>query len=353
MESQPSKLQRMHPAWFATGMSTAGTALLLLLNPLKSTSLDEFAGAVLLYLSAMAAVVLSGFGLTRLFRHRSAFNADLHHPQLGPLVAAWPAGLLVLAVAVAQADLTNVAMQSFGAQFAIGLLTIGLLGTLYVGFNFFFWVVTSSEHNLVMMSGTWFIPAVPLVLVPNAIIRLTKLEVIATTIDTFALSLGFWSAGFGLFLLLAAIVGNRLLTLAPPPAHMAATWWIWLAPLGAGGLGLLAIGDLAVELGLFDTPATFLVLASALWSFGLWWIAFVAMLLFRQRNEMHFHLGTWGFGFPSAAFAALTLAIGDRLEISLLQNLATIFATVTFLLWIYLAVRTLQGVASGQVFKRA
>ena len=349
MSSQ--KLAGMHPAWFAALMSTAGTSLAFLLDPFPERDFDEVVGISLLAVAGLAALLLLTAFAFRLWRHADLVRTDLSHPVFGPLTSALPAGVMVLSVAVAQSGVRGI--LDGVAPLAAALLALGLAGTLVLGFLIYLDVVNGAESGAAAMTGTWFIPVVPLVLVPNALIRLVGLEFIGHSEGVALLAVSIWGAGLFLFVVLAAAVGNRLLTLPPPPAAMAATWWIWLAPAGAGGLGALASADLLAGSELLETPAILWPIAMVLFGFGLWWLLFAGTLLWRQRAAMHFHLGTWGFGFPSAAFAALVLALGGRLEIAGLQALGSALVSLTLPLWLYLSWRTAQGIRSGKVFKRA
>ncbi len=47
-----------------------------------------------------------------------------------------------------------------------------------------------------------------------------------------------------------------------------------------------------------------------MWGFGLWWMIFAINIFISSRKEINFNLGFWGFGFPTAAYASLSLEIG-------------------------------------------
>lgn len=346
-----TRLETLHPAWFAAVMSTAGVSLAFLLDPLPNLAADEAVGTALLGVAALSALALVTLFVLRWLRHSQLVVADLAHPMFGPLTSALPAGLMVLAVALAQAGVRGIV--SGAAPVALGLLAVGLAGTLGFGIAFYLSVVNTVDSTPQAMTGAWFIPVVPLVLVPNVLVRLVALKFLDASAGVALLGVSAWGAGLFLFVMLAAAVGHRLLTLAPPPAAMAATWWIWLAPAGAGGLGALASSDLLAGSGLLPSPALLWPIAMVLFGFGAWWSLFSATLLWRQRASLHFHLGTWGFGFPSAAMSALALALGARLEIPALKSAAAFLIALTLPLWLYLAWRTAQGVRSGKVFQRA
>ncbi|GAA4378537.1 hypothetical protein GCM10023152_25290 [Agromyces bauzanensis] len=101
---------------------------------------------------------------------------------------------------------------------ALVFLVPGLAGILIVGVAFYTRVIGSTDVPLQAVSGNWFVPVVPLVLVPSI---LTRTEVLGGPIDSASLAfaaVATWGIGFGLFLLLTAIIGGRLLIASPPAA---------------------------------------------------------------------------------------------------------------------------------------
>lgn len=203
------------------------------------------------------------------------------------------------------------------------------------------------------ITASWFVPVVPLVLVPSIMVRVSAL---APDLDaSFAAIVGIigWGIGFGLFLLLSTVIGGRLLTHEPPAPHAVASWWAWLAPIGAGSLGVVSLSVLlndALGWSVLGDVASFVI--SAMWGFSLWWALFAGTIILRQIRRVTFHIGLWGFGFPTAALVSLTLEVGRRWE-------ALWIGYVGMALWIvmlagvaFLAAKTVQGMASGRIWQR-
>lgn len=353
-----SKLKSMHPAWFASALTSAGIALMLLFDPLPFTNLDSALGTVLTVVTFAILLVTIPLMAVRFIRFRADFIADFQHPNFGPLFAAAPAAILVGSIAIGQMMIQEKLSRGIFEPITLGLIVIGAAGTLTLGLLFFTNILNSSELPIVAMNGSWFIPVVPLILIPNALIRLVADNQADSALETWSLyafiSLLALGAGLFLFGLLAAIVGYRLLTQPAPPAHAVATWWIWLAPLGVGGLGIIATGSLLTTA---VSDLTYFHLAKALatgfWGFGIWWLLLASVMVLKVRKQIHFHLGLWGFGFPSAALTTLTLQISEQYwQLSLLDNLAAVFAIATTLLYFWLVWLTIRSVQTGKAFIR-
>jgi len=210
-----------------------------------------------------------------------------------------------------------------------------------------------------VISGAWFIPSVVLVLVPSVAARLGLLTSSWHSAGVAVLATAAWGAGMVLFFVMAPVIAWRLITSNAPPAQQAGSLWIWLAPAGAGGLGLLAITRLAATLS-SDPAARAIPLlgqigATALWGFGLWWTLFAARLIATARRRgggLPFHLGSWSFAFPTAAFTALTVELGRSWNVDVLKWLGAAGFIVTLLVWAWLAIETVRAMLTGTIYSR-
>lgn len=348
-----SRVAGFHPAWGAVAMTASGVALVSLLDPWAGSGADEVVGAVTLALALVVAIATSVVFIARLAAHRHAFTDDLANPGMGAMTAAWPASLLIAALAVLQAGVIELVDDTAALWVALVFFVPGLVGTLIVGVAFYTRVIGSTDVPLQAVSGNWFVPVVPLVLVPSI---LARIEVLGGPVDPASLAfvaVATWGIGFGLFLLLAAIVGGRLLIASPPPPHAAPTWWIWLAPIGAGAIGIISISRLsAVSEAWADASSAAFLVAAMLWGFGLWWAVFAGIVIFRQRRELHFQLPVWGFGFPTAAWIALTVELARHWELAWLAAVGAVLWVVLIGAFVAAVVATILRLRSGAIFHR-
>jgi C4-dicarboxylate transporter/malic acid transport protein len=351
-----SKIANLHPAWSALPLGTAGIGVISLFDPVPYLSFDEYIGFGLTVIAVLLFLVIFTLHIARIIKYPQNFKEDLKHPLFGAMLGTLPASSLVLGLAIAQLAQTFFIAQSVLGYVAFALAVIGVLGALLVGILFFSSIVKNTELPAASISGTWFIPIVVFVLVPSVMIRVADLTQVFNGGLTYLLTFAALGAGILLFVFLGAVVGWRLLATPPPPAQMAPSWIIWLAPAGAGGLGILAsmrmlqvFGDqnlnLVIEiLGIFG--------ASMFWGFGIWWLIFTIAMLLPQRNSLHFHLGSWGYVFPIAAIGALTIELSRIWDTQAIVYLGIVFWMVALLIWLWLIFRTTQKTLSQEIFQR-
>jgi C4-dicarboxylate transporter/malic acid transport protein len=357
-EHAPSRVSTWHPGWMGVVLGTAGVAVAGLVDPLPSLRIDEAVGAALALVAVVLLPVLLVPYLRRSLRHRDAAGADLAHPGLGALYGTVPAALLVTGLALAQLAVIGW-LPTWTAWLVAALMAVGLVGAVALGIAFFSGVIGKEQVPAEAMTGAWFIPIVVLVLVPSVVVRLVALEPAWRSTSWLVLAAASVGAGFLLFLLLAPVIAWRLVTAPPPPSHQAATWWIWLAPAGAGGLGLLATarmtgvaaGGAAAEV----LPWAGLVVATGVWGLGTWWALFAGRVLVttsRASGGLPFHVGSWGFAFPTGAMTALTVELGRSWDAPVLQVAGAVGFVVAVVVWARLAAQTLGAVRSGKAFAR-
>lgn len=346
-------IKNLHPGWAVIALGTSGVAVSSITVPLPNTAINKYAGLGFIVIAAVLATIAVCTYFIRFIRYRDLMTADIANPGVGALIGAVPSSVLVLTLALAQATVEGYLPTTFGVTLVTTLLAIGLVFAILVGILFFRGVVIHDELPVQMISGIWFIPIVVMMVVPNILYRLVILEPswASPTITFLAISL--WGAGIFLFLLLAAVIGWRLLVAAPPSATMAPSWFIWLAPLGVGGLGLMSITHmLAASISASAgeaIEAMGLLGATAMWGFSLWWLVFSLSIIWTHRANLTVHLGTWGITFPLASFVSLTAQLGRGYDSNLLTWMAGIGWVAVLLVWAWVMAGTIKGVRSGHI----
>jgi tellurite resistance protein TehA-like permease len=354
-----STLSSWHPGWTGAALGTAGVAAVGLADPVGGSPVDTWVGAAAAAIATVVLLVLLVLLLLRLVRHRDQAARDLANPGMGAQYGTGPAALLVVALTWTQLALLGW-LPAGTAYAAAVVLVAGVALALVVGVGFFHGVVARDEVPTAAITGAWFVPIVVLVLVPSVVIRLVVLEPGWATSTALVLTAAAWGAGLSLFLLLAPIIGWRLLTASPPAAHAAPSWWIWLAPAGAGGVGAIAMTRLAAlvvaEPAVTDVlPVLGLLVGTALWGFGLWWALLATRAVLAARavaGGIPFHVGTWGFVFPSAAMTLLTVELGRSWGSAPITWLGAAFAVGVLVLWSVVSWLTVRGLRDRSILDR-
>lgn len=351
-------IDTFHPGWPGVSLGTAGVAIATLFDPLPGSNFDTQLGTGLVALALLFLLAIFLISAMRLLKHRQSFLEDLANPGMGALFGTLPAAMLVIALDLAQLGIEGKISKDFAAYLAFILALTGILLALGIGFAFFSRVINHAELPVAAISGAWFIPVVVLVLAPSTFIRTERLLESTSLNIVFVLSVALWGAGFFLFIFLAGVVAWRLITTPTPPAHMAATWFIWLAPFSAGALGLIAIFRWSAEIFSFTGSNMDLVNALemmaglSLWGIGTWWLAFAIFQIMRMRRELHFHIGSWGFSFPLAAYTALSLELGRMTQLNEISNYASLVWIILVVIWFILIQKTILGLISRSIFNR-
>ena len=132
---------------------------------------------------------------------------------------------------------------------------------------------------------------------------------------------------------------------------------------GSDGVGALALVRLAVaEATTFggSAPAVAtgsLLLASALFGFGIWWLGATAtatvMVRYPAQGPLPYGLGWWAFTFPVGAFSMATLTLGSAWRLGAVTDLGVGLVALLLVLWLVVAGRTLWATATGEIWKPA
>lgn len=322
-------------------MGTAGLALAFLQE-------SDFVGGVvfvaiargLLVVASLLALVLLPRYVTRP-RDRETFARELSDPAHGAMLATFPAGLLVLAVAWAR-----VGSEWIGATIGLGisavLVSAGAL--IAIGLSIV-WASAQGrgDVDLAGVNGGWLIPPVMSLIVPLSIAP----QMVAHPEQApwlLAIGLGFYGVGAFLFLAIFALLIARIALRPPLPHAMSPSLWIPLAPSGILGLALLRLTQAAAGVGILPESAVTLgIVASAMGiGLGLWWalFAFGDLLRVRRSGGLAFHPGWWGFVFPVAAMQLSIAALGAVLGSTVVQAAGLMGFVVLLAVWLLVAIRT-------------
>jgi len=171
------------------------------------------------------------------------------------------------------------------------------------------------------------------------------------------LSYAAYGIGFLLFVFMMALLHARLVVHPLPPAALLPTFWVALGPVGVGALAPLVMARAGQSIfgevgGAIDMVSR--VFSTALWGFGLWWLALTVALMVRylRSGPVPFHLGWWAFTFPLGAFTVATLTLARAWDVGALEVTAVILFAILAAFWAVVASRTVGALRSGKVWQR-
>lgn len=353
-----SRVAGLHPGWFASVMGTAIVAVATYANPGRLEGLRPIAegvGQAVAVLAYLLGVVMTLAYAVRWTRYRAQARAELRDPMLGALHATLPGGLLVLAVMTASVGPALFSDTVVTAVVAV-LAGVGAVLAVVIGVVFTYELFVG-ERPASAVNGGWFIPPVVTIIIPMVLTPL--MSHVNGTAGRTLLVLGYAAYGLGmvLFVLTLALLYGRLVLQPLPPTPLAPTLWIVLGPVGVGAVAPLSLaaasapylGESAGAVG-----AVSLIGGTALWGFGLFWLALATSLLIRylRAGGVPFHLGWWAFTFPLGAYTVATITVARAWQSTVLEAFGALLYLVLVAFWLVVTSRTLAATRAGTVWRR-
>lgn len=341
------------PAWYASVMGTGGLANVL--YQLGQESGAALIGArVLFWLNLIMFIVLLPPWITKWFAHYDRVQADLKHPLMSNFFITMPAGCIILGTnffLIGKDYFTPAFIQSLGLLlWGIGLLLafalaiagmINLISTESIGpdpINFA-WLMTPVVNIVVPLLGNLLVHAIA----PND-------PALAKLIN--AVDITFYGIGLVLFLIISAVVVNRLILHKMPMPAMTPSFWVLLGPVGVGTVALMGLADTSKALGILTNVDSIKFLAIVLWGFGLYAFTLVIALTIKyiRSGGIPFTLSWWAFIFPLAAYTLSTLAVFSYLQVPLIKIYGMFLVILLVILWLITFAKTLIGTLNGGIF---
>ena len=95
--------------------------------------------------------------------------------------------------------------------------------------------------------------------------------------------------------------------------------------------------------------------ATALWGFGVWWLAVAALLLlhYLRSGPLPYGIGWWGFTFPLGAYTVATLTLARAWNLSGLDWAGAGLFVLLCAFWLTVAGRTIWALRTGEAWRAA
>ncbi|WP_295999920.1 SLAC1 anion channel family protein [Rugamonas sp.] len=275
----------------------------------------QLAGAV----AVLAFIALAiGYGIKALTGF-DAVRAEFHHPIAGNLFGTLLISVLLLPILIAP----------YGMALARGLWVVGA-----AGMTLFAWLIVNRwlhrRQNVAHATPAWIVPVVGMLDVPLAVPALQWPQVHGVMMLGLAVGLFF---AIPLF----TMVMSRLLFEEPLPAAMEPSLLIMLAPFSVGFSSYVA------TMGQIDA------FAQALYMLTLFMLA---VLLGRLRHLRHccpFRVSWWAVSFPLASAATAALRYAGAAQNMVTDAIALALLAFATLVIVGLLIRTLTGIARGEL----
>ena len=174
-----------------------------------------------------------------------------------------------------------------------------------------------------------------------------------------------WGMATPMAMIVIAMYFHRLALHKLPAREVIVSCFLPLGPCGFGSYTIFHLGKVSrrvfAQTDIFGGTITagpvageiayvfgFLV-ALTLWGFGLVWLVFALASIYKSR-PFPFSMGWWGFTFPLGVFSISTMEFGIAIPSKFFKVLGTIFSTCVILLWVVVALGTVKGAISGELF---
>lgn len=311
----PSRVEHFPISFFAMVMGLAG--LTIAWEKAQSTlGMPVNMGGALAWFTVLVFAVLLTLFLTKLARFNEAVVAELNHPIKLNFFPAISISLILLSVAFKEI------VPGLSAGFWYAGSALHLLLTLYVMSTW----IHHEKFEIHHINPAWFIPVVGNVLIPINGVHLGYIEI----------SWFFFSIGMLFWLVLLAIIFNRVIFHHPLPAKLMPTFFILIAP---PAVGFIAYMKLTGEL---DSAARLLYYS------GL----FLTLLLLTQARRftrLQFFLSWWAYSFPLAAITIASFLMYEHTQIGGFAMLAWTLLSILTLIVVFLLYKTLSAVSKHKI----
>lgn len=314
-EKQGSHLQFFPVMMFAVIMGFSGITLAY-----KKASeillLPEIIYQVLSYITACLAVIIAVLYLLKLIRFPSEVKKEIKHPVRVNFFAAISISMLLL---------SSVFHENESIAFPLFVIGTGLQ-TFFTFYTITYWLNKNIE--LAHSNPAWFIPVVGNIIVPISG---------AGFADIYLLDF-FFSLGIFFWVILTAILFNRIIFHGMLPQKFLPTLAIFIAPPSVGMLSYLKLN------GVYDMFAV--ILFNVALTFGL-----ILLALIKNFYKIKFFISWWAFTFPMAALTMAIITVYEKTNFQYFtfKFLGIVSLIMTSILVLIVLIRTIIAIKRGEI----
>lgn len=275
----------------------------------------HFLGSFLMFVVTVLFFAISAVYILKYIRYPKAVAKEFAHPVRINFFSAVSISMLMLAIIYKEA------FPTISAIFWYPGTILHLFMTLY---TIMFWI--NHNQEVAHSNPAWFIPIVGNILVPVAGVGFVNEHIL----------MYFFSVGLFFWVILFAVVLNRIIFHKQLAQKFMPTLFIFLAP---PAVGFIAYYKMVGEL---DTFAMFLFNIA---------IFFTLLLAFMYKNfmKLKFFISWWAFVFPVAAMAIASMLMYHLTKDGTLYVLSLIMIAVTTAMTGIVLMKTLQHMKKHEI----
>lgn len=270
-----------------------------------------------LIVSAVIMVLLLSAYLYKTLRFTTEVRAELKHPIKMNFIPTISISLLLLSIGLHLfgLDTSSFYLWSIGTAIQISL-------TYWVLYNWVHHDFFTPEHS----NPAWFIPIVGNIIVPIAGVHHAPME----------LNWFFFSVGIIFWIIVKAILVNRIIFHAPMPEKLIPTLFIFIAPPAVGFIAYIALNQ---ELNQF---------AMVLYYFGLA-MTLLMIVSVHKFFKLNFALSWWAFTFPVAAMIIASYLMAQLTTHDIYLWIGLVLHSLLMLLVLLLLKKTFNAMKLKQI----
>ncbi|KAK5998415.1 Sulfite efflux pump SSU1 [Cladobotryum mycophilum] len=325
-------------SWFAVNMGTGIVAILLHNLPwngywLHVISYIFFVFNILLFITFLI------ISLLRYTLYPEIWFAMIRHPAQSLFLGCVP---MALATIINMMIFSCSQWGPWLIYLAWGLWWFDVLVSMATCISMPFIVWNRHRPGLQNTTAALLLPIVPcIVAAATGGVVASELPNYGHAFTTIIASYILWGIGQALSACVMALYFHRLTVHNLPPKEAIVSVFLPVGPLGQGGFGIQQLGK--VSLKVFPHTQVFRVA-------GVDPSAAQSSSTLATTHKFPFNMGWWGFTFPLGVWATCTAQLWQNLDSEFFKVITMIISLSVVLLWIVVALRTVQLAITGEMF---